>query len=157
MKGRPLTQISSDFRDVEPITPNHFLVGRPLSTFTTGIFSDKSVTIASSWKQAQQLCDQFWNCFLKEYMLTLLKLANGPLQLQICSLATWFGLKTILHHVCYGQWQVSTKCFRGWMQSTQNDPWLHSQTSQKVNEKPCRLRRQKLKLRPVFICVNRST
>ena len=73
MNGRPLTQVSSDFRDVEPITPNHFLLGRPSPIFPPGIFFDKSITISSSWKQAQQISDQFWNRFLKEYMPTLLK------------------------------------------------------------------------------------
>ena len=72
MNGRPLTQVSSDFRDVEPITPNHFLLGRPWPNFSPGIFLDKSVTIPSSWKQAQQISDQFWNRFLKEYLPTLL-------------------------------------------------------------------------------------
>ena len=65
MNGRPLTQISSDFRDVEPITPNHFLLGRPSPSIPPGIFLDKSVTISSSWKQAQQISDQFWNPFSK--------------------------------------------------------------------------------------------
>ena len=73
MNGRPLTQVSSDFRDVEPITPNHFLLGRPSPNFPPGIFLDKSITTSSSWKQAQQISDQFWNRFLKEYMPTLLK------------------------------------------------------------------------------------
>ena len=48
MNGRHLTQVSSDFRDVEPITPNHFLLGRPSPNFLPGIFLDQSVTISSS-------------------------------------------------------------------------------------------------------------
>ena len=73
MNGRLLTQVSSNFRDMEPITPNHFLLGRPSPNLPPGIFLDKSFTISSSWKQAQQLFDQLRNRFLKEYMSTLLK------------------------------------------------------------------------------------
>ena len=58
---------------MEPITPNYFLLGRPSPNFPPGILLDKSVTISSSWNQAQQISDQFWSRFLKEYMPTLLK------------------------------------------------------------------------------------
>ena len=110
MNGRPLTQVSSDFRDMEPITPNHFLLGRLSPNFPVGIFLDKSVTISSSWKQAQQISNQFRNRFLKEYMPTFLMRGERSTPAQnlqpgdvVCA--------TILYHVGYGQWQESTKCF----------------------------------------------
>ena len=73
MSGRPLTKVSSDFRDVKPITLNHFPLSRPTPNFPTGIFLDKSVTISNSWEEAQQISGQFWNRFLKEYMPTPIK------------------------------------------------------------------------------------
>ena len=77
MNGRPLTQVSGDFRDAEPITPDHFLRGRPFTNFPPGIFLDNSVTISSSWKQAHQLPDQFWNRF-KKNPSRLKKLETSP-------------------------------------------------------------------------------
>ena len=53
MNGRPRTQVSSDFRGVEPITLNHFLLGHPSSKLPPGIFLDKSVSMSNNWKQAQ--------------------------------------------------------------------------------------------------------
>ena len=93
MSGRPLTQVSSDFRDVEPITSNHSMLVRPSPNFPPRIFMDKSLTISSSWKQAQQISDQFWNRFLNEHMPILLN--RGKWSTPSPKLAAWrFGLGT---------------------------------------------------------------
>ena len=59
------------------ITHNHCLQGRPSPDVLPDILSDKSVTNCSSWKQAQQLYEQFWHRFQKEYMPTLFERGKG--------------------------------------------------------------------------------
>ena len=76
MNGRPLTQGFNNFRDVDPITPNHFLLGRASPNCPPGNFLDMSVTIASNRKRARQLSDQIGNHFPKEYKPTHLKRGN---------------------------------------------------------------------------------
>ena len=38
MNNRPLLHVSSDITDMEPLTPNHLLLGRPQAIVPTGIF-----------------------------------------------------------------------------------------------------------------------
>ena len=70
---RPLTHVSVDPRDDEPLTPNHFLIGtasgRPhLSHFGP---DEETVCLRKQWRISQQLADMFWRRWLKEYRPTL--------------------------------------------------------------------------------------
>ena len=71
MNSRPLTHVSSDPTDDEPLTLNHLLLGRPTNNFPHGLFLPRHTTDQRTWKQAQALSQQFWNRYLKDYLPTL--------------------------------------------------------------------------------------
>ena len=68
MNSRPLTYTLSDINDPLPLTPNHFLLGRPTVNFPPGVFSERKITISKSWRTSQHLAEHFWNRFLREYI-----------------------------------------------------------------------------------------
>lgn len=73
INSRPLTHLSVDPRDEEPLTPNHFLLGsaghRPhLSLYTA---KEEEVCLRKQWRVSQQLADMFWRRWLKEYLPTI--------------------------------------------------------------------------------------
>ena len=70
--GRPLTYVSSDGRDPEPLTPNHLLLGCANANLSPGKFYEKEVNSRKRWRQAQTLADQFWKRWRSEYLPSLL-------------------------------------------------------------------------------------
>ena len=69
MNNRLLLHVSSDVTNMEPLTSNNLLLGRPQANVPTGIFeSDKE---PYSWKEAQVLADSFWSRCIKDYMPSL--------------------------------------------------------------------------------------
>ena len=44
MNNRPLLHVSTDITDMEPLTPNHQLLGRPQAIVPTGIFDNDTET-----------------------------------------------------------------------------------------------------------------
>lgn len=75
VNSRPLTHISADPEEDEPLTPNHFLIGassgRPCLAFY-GPEADE-VCLRKQWRLAQQLGDKFWRRWLREYVPTIQK------------------------------------------------------------------------------------
>jgi hypothetical protein len=73
VNSRPLTHVSMDPKDDEPLTPNHFLMGSsgvlpPLAHYSK---EHENVCLKKQWRVAQQLADQFWRRWLREYLPTL--------------------------------------------------------------------------------------
>ena len=72
---RPLTAISSDPRDCEPLTPAHFLypavVKHSSATIVPTSSSDASEGHRASWRRVQARVNSFWNVWKKEYISTL--------------------------------------------------------------------------------------
>ena len=73
INSRPLTRISSDAHDMEPLTPNHLLLMKPpsLPPVTSDPGAVNVVNIRRRWKQVQYLADVFWRRWLKEYIVHL--------------------------------------------------------------------------------------
>ena len=71
INGRPLTKLSDDPRDSEPLTPNHLLLLRSSNIFPPGLFVKQDVYSRRRWRQVQYLADIFWKRWLREYLPSL--------------------------------------------------------------------------------------
>ena len=65
---RPLTEISSDPDDAEPLTPNHLLLLNAGATYPPLLFSRDDCYATRRWKQIQYLANLFWNRWKREYL-----------------------------------------------------------------------------------------
>ena len=86
LNGRPLTYVSSDGRDPEPLTPNHLLLGCANANLSPGRFHDREVNSRKRWRQAQTLAEQFWKRWRREYLSSILsrpKWQNEKRNLQV--------------------------------------------------------------------------
>lgn len=69
INSRPLTHLSIESCDDDPLTPNHFLLGCP-NYVQTPTESD-GVSLQKQWRILQQLKQTFWRRWLLEYLPTL--------------------------------------------------------------------------------------
>ena len=68
INGRPLTTISSDPRDLNPLTPNHLLLLRGGAVVPPGVFRGEDVYSKKRWRQIQYLANIFWKRWTREYL-----------------------------------------------------------------------------------------
>ena len=73
MNQRPLTTVSDDPLDPQPLTPNDLLLTQSHEkiTFTPGLFSSNDTYTKWRWRQIQYLTDIFWKRWRKEYIAQL--------------------------------------------------------------------------------------
>ena len=72
INGRPLTTVSDDIKDLEPLTPNHLLL--QLQSGAVLLMSEPVKTDLyrrRRWRQVQYLADIFWKRWTKEYVPSL--------------------------------------------------------------------------------------
>lgn len=72
LNSRPLAPVSQDLSDPQPLTPGHFLIGRPLlqpplSQDTTDVPYNR----LTAWGHQQQLINSFWSRWKDEYLLSM--------------------------------------------------------------------------------------
>ncbi|MEM7284018.1 MAG: hypothetical protein AAF438_20615, partial [Pseudomonadota bacterium] len=68
LNSRPLTSLSDDPDDAEPLTPNHLLLQLQGPVMPPGSFDRIDGHGRRRWRQAQYLADQFWKRWTKEYI-----------------------------------------------------------------------------------------
>ncbi|XP_062532935.1 uncharacterized protein LOC134201706 [Bombyx mori] len=71
LNSRPLTPLSSDPADLNPLTPGHFLIGRPLTSLPERNYQDCSSGNLSRYERIEQLRQHFWVRWSKEYIAEL--------------------------------------------------------------------------------------
>ncbi|XP_076839331.1 uncharacterized protein LOC143484479 [Brachyhypopomus gauderio] len=68
INGRPLTSVSDDANDIEPLTPNHLLLLKSQPIMPPGTFCKDDMYARRRWKQVQYLADLFWSRWTREYL-----------------------------------------------------------------------------------------
>ncbi|XP_075990292.1 uncharacterized protein LOC142985935 [Anticarsia gemmatalis] len=71
LNSRPLTPLSSDPGDYAPLTPGHFLVGRPLTSIPQPDYQDQSLSHLTRFQRIEQLRQHFWVRWSKEFISEL--------------------------------------------------------------------------------------
>lgn len=68
INGRPLTVVSDDASDPEPLTPNHLLILRQSNVFPSDVLGKEDVYSRRRWRQIQYLANVFWRRWTREYL-----------------------------------------------------------------------------------------
>ena len=68
LNSRPITVVSEDSRDLEPLTPNHLLLLKSDTMMPPGVFQKKDLLSRRRWRQIQYLSDIFWKRWAREYL-----------------------------------------------------------------------------------------
>ena len=68
MNDRPITVLSQDVKDPEPLTPNHLLQMKRRPTLPPGLFDKSDTYSRRRWKQTQYMADLFWKRWTREYL-----------------------------------------------------------------------------------------
>ena len=63
--------MSNDPSDPEPLTPNHFLLGRASPNLPPDVFPEAELSSRKHWRHAQAITSHFWCRWMKEYLPTL--------------------------------------------------------------------------------------
>ncbi|XP_064635262.1 uncharacterized protein LOC135492633 [Lineus longissimus] len=71
INGRPITRLSDDPEDLEPLTPNHLLLLRRGPTLPPGLFVKDDLYSKRRWRHVQYLANLFWKRWTKEYLPSL--------------------------------------------------------------------------------------
>ena len=71
LNSRPLTPVSSDFNDLEALTPNHFLLGNKNVCLPYLLCAEEFVDHRKLFRQTQAYANLIWDRFRKEYLPTL--------------------------------------------------------------------------------------
>ena len=68
LNSKPLGYVSSDIADVDPVTPNSLLLGRPDSSLPQVVYPESELLSRKRWRHSQLLADHFWKHFIKCYL-----------------------------------------------------------------------------------------
>lgn len=71
LNSRPISPLSSDPADLNPLTPAHFLIGREILSVADPDVRDIPRNRLSHFQQIQQLYQQFWSRWSREYISEL--------------------------------------------------------------------------------------
>lgn len=71
VNSRPITELSNDPNDLNPLTPAHFLIGQALTSFPVSDVTTKNSNRLDHWQRIQQMYQNFWRRWSTEYLSTL--------------------------------------------------------------------------------------
>ncbi|XP_039436949.1 uncharacterized protein LOC120418570 [Culex pipiens pallens] len=86
LNSRPITPMSDDPSDLEPLTPAHFLVGSSLKALPDRDFTNLPANRLNHYQQIQQKQQLFWNRWKREYLSQLqarTKRWRSPVQIEV--------------------------------------------------------------------------
>lgn len=76
LNDRPLTKLSDDPADLEPLTPNHLLLMKGKPAIPPGVFYPHDQYVKWRWRQVQYIADLFWKRWVREYLPLLQERQN---------------------------------------------------------------------------------
>ncbi|XP_062716636.1 uncharacterized protein LOC115260563 [Aedes albopictus] len=76
MNLRPISSISDDPADPQPLTPAHFLIGRPLDALPEVNHLEQQISSLSRWNYVQRVAQDFRARWQSEYVLALQRLVK---------------------------------------------------------------------------------
>ncbi|KAJ8359096.1 hypothetical protein SKAU_G00156210 [Synaphobranchus kaupii] len=68
LNSKPLGYVSADIADIDPVTPNSLLMGRPDGSLPQVVYPETEILSRRRWRHSQILADQFWSRFIREYL-----------------------------------------------------------------------------------------
>ena len=68
INDRPLTTVTNDPNDLEPLTPNHLLLLRAKPVMSPGLFQRGDLHSRRWYRQVQYIADLFWKRWVREYL-----------------------------------------------------------------------------------------
>lgn len=68
LNSRPLTTVSDNPNDLEPLTPNHILQLKVQPVLPPGLFVKEDLYTRHRWRQIQYIADLFWKRWVREYL-----------------------------------------------------------------------------------------
>ncbi|XP_075243931.1 uncharacterized protein LOC142338179 [Convolutriloba macropyga] len=71
VNARPLTHARSDNEDEDPLTPNHFLIGRAFPNIPACVSNENPSLKTKSWTQIRQRLEAIWMRLVREYLPSL--------------------------------------------------------------------------------------
>lgn len=71
LNNHPLSTVSSEPHDLEPLTPNHILLLKTQPILPPGTFSKTDLYARRRWEQVQYMADLFWRRWMQEYLVLL--------------------------------------------------------------------------------------
>ena len=71
LNSRPLTAMSADPNDLQPLTPGHFLIGLPICALPEKNLTGAPVHRLDRWQLIRQCYQSFWRRWTTEYLTTL--------------------------------------------------------------------------------------
>ncbi|XP_018324119.1 uncharacterized protein LOC108736259 [Agrilus planipennis] len=71
LNSRPISPLSNDPNDPNPLTPSHFLIGRTLTSLPEPSLADVSDNRLSKFEHVQKIKQHFWKRWSKEYVSEL--------------------------------------------------------------------------------------
>nr|XP_061835547.1 uncharacterized protein LOC133618822 [Nerophis lumbriciformis] len=71
LNSKPLRYVSSSITDLDPVTPNSLLMGRPDGSLPQIVYPETELLSRRRWRHSQVLADRFWSSFLRNYLPSL--------------------------------------------------------------------------------------
>jgi hypothetical protein len=68
LNSRPITPLSTDPNDLAALTPAHFLIGSPITSYPELNIEEANINRLTRWQRIQQLRQHFWKRWTKEYL-----------------------------------------------------------------------------------------
>ena len=72
LNSRPITLVSTDSRELEALTPNHFLLGQHATSFLS-LLPEEHLDHKKRYVRAQSYANAIWSRWLREYVPSLNK------------------------------------------------------------------------------------